>query len=753
MPTSSRSFHIWLGASLRRKLTVIYSALFGLIILLVAGAVYLSIKINAERTVERELNASVAIFERLWNMSSENMTARAEVLASDYGFREAVATEDFPTIASAIRNVSARAAGLNAVVAFPDGRYVSPDGEEGYLPDDMIEAMFTQGKTSGVVTYEGKNFQSVAVPVEAPVLVGWAVFWSDLDDARMHALEELSPIPVKAEIRRSADWAGQDGEIHKTSGRIGASRHIQNFGAGEQMSLVITYPMQAAMAPYRPMMWAIFGFSIFGALLLVVSGGLVARTLTRPIAALDDAVLALANGNRQPVAVTGADEFGRLAGSFNTMLSELEAREEAIITLSREDMETGLPNRRAMSEDIAAMGGEDAVRIAVIRVLRFRKVRAAIGHGAAAQAMKTLAARIHEFTGAAPYRISGADLGLILTPDSRYATPEALTHIVGACSLPALVGEASVDLMLCSGLAVPMPGEARPLGLIDQAVVAADVAENTQAPSAAFDLAAYGNPASTLSLMSEMLKATRDGGLALHYQPKFGLRENCVCGFEALIRWDHPERGRIFPDNFIPLAEETGHIRQLTEWVVVQAIEDQRTLRRNGYDLPISINISGRQLNEESFALWAIGKIRSAGAKLCFEITETAVIGDPEKALRIINLFRGAGISISIDDYGAGLSSLSYLKQIPAHELKIDKSFILTVEDGTSDQLMIRSTIDLAHAMGMSVVAEGVENERVVELLRAMGADTVQGYHISRPLALEATLSFLRASNPARDIA
>lgn len=743
----------WLDASLRRKLTVIYSALFGLILLLVAGAVYFSIKINAERTVERELTASVAIFERLWNMSSENMTARAEVLASDYGFREAVATEDYPTIASAIANVSARAEGLNAIVAFPDGHYISPDGSEGTLPDDMLEAMFANEKASGVVTHERVNYQSVAVPIEAPILVGWAVFWSDLDAARMRAFEELSPIPVNAEIRPSADWDGQDGKIHKTQGWIGASRHIQNFGGGEQKSLVITYPMQAAMAPYRPMMWAIIGFSIFGAGLLIISGGLVARSLTQPIAALDEAVHALAAGHRQPVPVSGEDEFGRLAGSFNTMLHDLEAREAAILTLSREDMETGLSNRRAMSDDIDARGGEDFVRIGVIRVLRFRKVRASIGHAAAAQAMTILAERIQDFTGAMTYRVNGADLGLILAPDSAFASQQALAQIVTVCSQPVIIGDASVDLMLCGGLAIPDAAEARPLGLIDQAVIAADMAEASQQSSAAFDLTTYGNPSSTLSLMSEMLKATRDGGLSLHYQPKFSLRKNGICGFEALIRWDHPQRGRIFPDTFIPLAEETGHIRQLTEWVVTQAIEDQRAMLRNGYDFPVSVNISGRQLNEESFALWAIGKVRSSAARLCFEITETAVISDPDKALRLINLFRAAGISISIDDYGAGLSSLSYLKQIPAHELKIDKSFILTLENGKSDQLMIQSTIELAHAMGMSVVAEGVENERVVELLRTMGADAVQGYHISRPLTLDAALEFLRANDPRQNIA
>jgi EAL domain-containing protein (putative c-di-GMP-specific phosphodiesterase class I) len=243
--------------------------------------------------------------------------------------------------------------------------------------------------------------------------------------------------------------------------------------------------------------------------------------------------------------------------------------------------------------------------------------------------------------------------------------------------------------------------------------------------------------------MSEMLKALTDGSLALHYQPKYCLADDDVCGFEALIRWHHPVRGQIFPDNFIPIAEEIGHVRQLTEWVVSRAIEDQMRLARAGFDLPISVNISGRQLNDESFALWAIGKVKSSGAKLCFEITETAVINDPEKALRIINLFRNTGIGISIDDYGAGLSSLSYLKQIPANELKIDKSFILAMTEGRSDQLMIQSTIDLAHAMGMSVVAEGVETEQVMTLLKRMGADTAQGYFISRPQTLEATLDFL----------
>lgn len=737
----------WVSGSLRRKLTIVYSALFGLIILLVAVAVFFSIRMNAERTVERELLASLAVFQRLWQMEDENMTARAEVLAADFGFREAVATEDYPTIASAVANVAARASGLHAAVAFTDGRLITETGEESFLPEDMLDALYERDRASGVVFYEGNYFHSVGVPINAPVLVGWAIFWSPLDEARMSGLEELSPIPVEAAILPSSGWHGRSGQAYLKGGSLSAAQGIERFGEGDPVKLVISYPMQAAMAPYQPMMLAILVFSFAGAGLLVVSGGLVARGLTRPIGQLDEAVQSLAAGKREPVHVPASDEFGRLAKSFNTMLGDLAAREDAIVRLSREDVETGLSNRRAMTEDLADLEQQTGTKQAAIaiRIRRFAAVRGAIGHSASAEAVKLLAAKLKTFTGTSTvYRISTSDLAVLMPEQADFATIGALERLVAASSGPVKVGEASVDLLLCCGLARLAGEETPPIGLIDQAVVAADMAEQRQMPAAEFDLAAYGNPSSTLSLMSELLEAMkREDELSLAYQPKYCLSSLQTCGFEALVRWDHPVRGRVFPDSFIPLAEDTGHIRQLTEWVIERAIADQKHLRSSGHALPISVNVSGRQLNDDGFALWAIGKVRSQKADLCFEITETAVIGDPDKALRIIGLFRNAGIRISIDDYGSGLSSLSYLKQIPAHELKIDKSFILPLEDGRCDQLMIKSTIDLAHALGMSVVAEGVENARVVDMLREMGADSVQGYYIARPMTLHAVLEFL----------
>jgi EAL domain-containing protein (putative c-di-GMP-specific phosphodiesterase class I) len=190
------------------------------------------------------------------------------------------------------------------------------------------------------------------------------------------------------------------------------------------------------------------------------------------------------------------------------------------------------------------------------------------------------------------------------------------------------------------------------------------------------------------------------------------------------------------------MAEETGHIRPLTDWVIDRAISDQRKLREAGRDMPLSVNVSGRLIANEQFADRALRQIRRSGANLCFEITETAVIDNPKLALDVMKDLRDAGVSISIDDYGSGLSSLSYLRTIPAEELKIDKIFVQGMARGNSDALLVKSTIDLAHSLGMKVAAEGVETAEVLALLQAMGADTAQGFYIARPMPIDDFMKF-----------
>ena len=247
-----------------------------------------------------------------------------------------------------------------------------------------------------------------------------------------------------------------------------------------------------------------------------------------------------------------------------------------------------------------------------------------------------------------------------------------------------------------------------------------------------------------LQLMRDLRAGLSSNELGLAYQPKLNVRTDRIDSLEALVRWTHPIRGNVPPDHFIELAEDTGDIRRITEQVLALAIEDQAALNASGNALCTYINLSGRLVADEGFCRWMLQACAGAAGRIGVEITETAVIADPDRALRNLHTIAEAGISIAIDDYGSGLSSLAYLKALPANELKIDKAFVLGLSSSHRDPLIVRSTIDLAHALQMEVTAEGVDDPTALALLRVMGCDRAQGFLISRPLALEALLTFLQ---------
>ncbi len=229
----------------------------------------------------------------------------------------------------------------------------------------------------------------------------------------------------------------------------------------------------------------------------------------------------------------------------------------------------------------------------------------------------------------------------------------------------------------------------------------------------------------------------------LVYQPKIDAHSNDVHSVEALIRWKHPQQGYIPPDRFIPIAEATGKIAEITRWVVGRALTDQRDLVTCGISVPVFINLSGILVGSNAFTDELLAMLASSNGQIGMEITETAVIENPDIAMANLQKIVDSGVPLAIDDYGAGLSSLSYLKKIPAGELKIDRAFISELAKSHRDPLIVRSTIDLAHALGMKVTAEGVENHATMALLRVMGCDYLQGYAISRPVPLAELIAFI----------
>ena len=304
-----------------------------------------------------------------------------------------------------------------------------------------------------------------------------------------------------------------------------------------------------------------------------------------------------------------------------------------------------------------------------------------------------------------------------------------------------LDGEAH-RLELAFGAAAALASSADEVRLVEEAEEALAQARSEQRPVVR-DISAGTPVFDRLTITRDLAKAIDRGEMFLQYQPKVHLRRQKVCSAEALVRWHHPTRGLILPGDFIPAAEESHIVGPLTLWTIEQVIADQKLLASRGHDLTIFVNISGQLLGDAAFVARACQIVKAANGAIGFEITETSVIRDPQTAIAHLQVFAELGIPIAIDDYGAGLSSLAYLKQLPASELKIDKMFVIQLTSSNRDPLIVRSTIDLAHALDMEVTAEGVETPAAMALLSVMGCDMVQGFLISRPISVGALCQFL----------
>lgn len=385
------------------------------------------------------------------------------------------------------------------------------------------------------------------------------------------------------------------------------------------------------------------------------------------------------------------------------------------------------------------------VNVSVLcRVTNFETVRRILGKSVLQEVLDTAAKRLAEQ--AESVELVGANRDLIelafpaIDREEAAARLDAFRQTLGSFQREQALA-ARLDFEI--GAAWGPCGESDMLRLLEAAEAALAGAADAGGLSV-IDLSVDGRSVDRLTLIAELPRAIAAGEMFLHYQPKINVRQQQVSSAEALIRWQHPERGLVLPGDFIAAAEESGQIAELTLWTLRQVIADQRTLAATGHDIPLFLNISGMLLADRTFIDEACAIVTAhPEAKLGFEITETAVIRDPQSAIRHLQQFADHGVVLAIDDYGAGLSSLAYLKQLPAKELKIDKMFVTQLTSSHRDPLIVRSTIDLAHALEMEVTAEGVETPAALALLSVMGCDLVQGYLISRPVPFAALCAYL----------
>ncbi|HYG46544.1 MAG TPA: EAL domain-containing protein [Allosphingosinicella sp.] len=402
------------------------------------------------------------------------------------------------------------------------------------------------------------------------------------------------------------------------------------------------------------------------------------------------------------------------------------------------DPATGLPNLAALERD--CRGVPDAT-VAVARIDGFADLLSALGTDPCSDLVRRVAERL-AFAAAVPrvYRIDEAGLAWI-EPEGA-ALDERFEGIHAVMRAPFTVGR-SVEVRTHFGAASGPGASARQL-CADAGLAALHAAERGSRWQL-FTPHDSEQASWRVSLLAELDAALARGELWNAYQPKLDLRTGAIASVEALVRWDHPERGMLAPDSFIPLIEQHGRVADLTLHVMAQALADAAAWEEDGLQLGIAVNVSATLLHDHGF-LDRLERLLQASrfpaGRVTLEVTESAAMSDPEAALVALERWRRLGVGVSIDDYGTGQSSLSYLQRMPATELKIDRSFIAAMTAGPRDLILVRSTIAMAHELGLAVVAEGVEETAGLELLREMGCDHAQGYGISRPLRADAVAAF-----------
>ena len=479
---------------------------------------------------------------------------------------------------------------------------------------------------------------------------------------------------------------------------------------------------------------------------MVAGSSILARGVTRPLSQLADAARLLREGGSAHIDVVGRDEVGALAADFNAMADAVAERERRISRAALTDDETELANRPALERAARALAADlsnaadGRVFVAAFGVDRYSRMRGVLGYALAADLLRALGEMLSESRPDWELARTSTDVlaATFTARDEAHAArmvQEAQARLQGSHR----VGDHLIDVSITAGLSAGAIGD----GLLPEAELALDVARGEAAPFRLHDRDSRRRAGENLRLMPELRRAIQADALTLVHQPKYDVRLQAITGVESLVRWTHPELGVITPDRFIPIAEETGDIRLLTEWVLDRAVVEQGLMAEAGHDLTFSVNLSGRLVGDDAFTSVILEHLAHARGGFCLEITETAMMGSPEGAVAAVTRLSEAGVAVSLDDYGTGLCALGYLKRLAATELKLDRSLVKDVQTSARDALLVRSTVDLAHGLGMKVVAEGVEEDMGLTLLAAMGCDLIQGYRISRPLTLDGLKTFL----------
>ncbi|MFL1525980.1 putative bifunctional diguanylate cyclase/phosphodiesterase [Pseudomonas sp. O230] len=752
-----------------------------LLLLVVVGALYFSVKAVTNSAVRAQANAQLdvgtRVFERLLDVRGRRLADGAQLLSADFGFRDAVASGDSATMASVLLNHGKRINASDMILLGMDGKVLSStldDVVEGspFRYDQALREARRNQQTMVIVPLQGKPHLLVEATVLAPLPIARVVMgfrmdasWAEelrsltnlevsfitVDRQQLGQLVSTQPDSMNDSLVRLMLASRQDSQVPLSERQdpnfLGRTLMLAGAleGRDNQVIALLQSPLNAAMQAFAPLDEKILGIALVALLASLAGALLLARSVSQPVRALAEAAERIGQGDYQtPVNLQRSDELGLLAGAFNSMQSGIAEREQQLAHNALHDRLTGLPNRALAMERLgSAISAQRPMALVYLGIDNLRAISEAAGPESVDQLLRQTGERLQVALrpGDTVAHLIADEFLLLLDgfdSDAAVAVADQLQQLLLKSQR---INGHDVALDCRLGIAAfPVDGQSAQTLLERAAIAMKDAAQipgRLQIYEQGRDLAHRRQ----VTLIRDLRQAAVNGELLLHYQPKLDIRKGHVRQAEALLRWQHPQFGMVSPAEFIPLAERTGSIRTLTNWVIGEGMRQLSEWNRRGLRLQLSLNISADDLLGDDLAgrVSALLKVhRLPAEQLIFEITESAVMREPEHALKVLHQLRDCGISLSVDDFGTGYSSLAHLKRLPVQELKIDQSFVRDLDETSEDAVIVRSTIEMSHNLGLKVVAEGVEYAHSLRLLERWQCDTAQGYLISRPLTAAA---------------
>jgi diguanylate cyclase (GGDEF)-like protein len=758
------------------------------LLLVVIAAVFFAVKVATGDAVHKQAQAQLKVgsrvFERLIDQRGRQLRDAVQLLAADFGFRDAVASQDSATIRSVLLNHGKRINASDMFLLGMDGTVVASTRSlvtegTGFVYDKALRTARRSQQSVLIVPGGGTPHLLVESIVSAPLPLGRVVMGFPIDSDFAQELRSLSGLEVSfltiqngqpgtlvstqpeglharlIELMRNSSGGQTSVTEQANQNFLSQSLMLANTGNASdgQVIALLQSPLDKAMQAFAPLDENILWISLAALAASLIGTLALARSVSLPVRALALAAKRIGDGDyKTPVSMDRSDELGMLAAAINTMQHGIAVREGQLAHNALHDAVTGLPNRALAMERLgSAIAAQRPVALMYLGIENLAGISESCGADGVDQLLRQIGQRLQDTlrSGDTVARLTANEFLLLLDhtgSDGAVATGDTLQRLLGE---PQRIDNNDITLDSCIGIAVyPENGDSAQ-ELVNRAAIARKDAAHLPGRLHIYqdgrDLAHQRQ----ISLIRDLRKAPQSGELQLHYQPKLDIRQSRVRQAEALLRWNHPQFGSVSPAEFIVLAERTGSIQLLTNWVIEEAMRQLAEWNRRGLVLQLSVNISADDLLGDDlvgFVSEMLTHYAVPARQLIFEITESAVMSEPERALVVLNRLRECGISLSVDDFGTGYSSLAHLKRLPVQELKIDQSFVRNLDETSEDAVIVRSTIEMSHNLGLKVVAEGVEYQHSLDLLKRWHCDTAQGYLISRPLTASAFEAWIAQS-------